>query len=152
MRDGPHRPILKSFVIAGSILQAIDAQGSGPPQRIPIIVCLKESAEHPELGVEASKEEVKKFLADKADRMSDSDFYVFASLFPDDIKKLADSPTRSTSSGWTKRLTATCSVPRTRSRRHHAGALLTLVAKASPGQSWTRALTPTIPISQRRIP
>ena len=90
MRDGPHRPILKSFVIAGSILQAIDAQGSGPPQRIPIIVCLKESAEHPELGVEASKEEVKKFLADKADRMSDSDFYVFASLFPDDIKKLAD--------------------------------------------------------------
>jgi len=90
MRDGPHRPNLKSFVMAGSILQAIAAQGGGPSKRIPIIVCLKESAEHPELGVEASKEEIKKFLAGKADRMSDSDFYVFASLFPDDIKKLAE--------------------------------------------------------------
>ena len=90
MGGKPHIPSLKSFVIAGSILREIDAQGGGPPKRIPIIVCLKESAEHPELGVEASKEEIKKFLADKADRMSDSDFYVFASLFPDDIKKLAD--------------------------------------------------------------
>ena len=44
MPDAPHSPSLKSFVIASSILRKIDAQGDGPPQRIPIIVCLKESA------------------------------------------------------------------------------------------------------------
>ena len=90
MGDRPHIPNLKSFVIAASILRQIDAQGDGPPKRIPIIICLKESAEHPELGVQSSREEVKKFLRDKCDQVTDSDFYVFASLFPDDIKKLAE--------------------------------------------------------------
>jgi serine protease AprX len=90
MADTPHSPSLKSFVIASSIVREMEAQGGGPPRRIPIIVCLKESAEHPELGVQSSKDEVKKFLNDKTDRLSDSDFYVFASLFPDDIKKLAE--------------------------------------------------------------
>ena len=60
------------------------------PKRIPIIVCLKESAEHPEQGVQPSKEKVKDFLRDKGEKVSESDFYVFASLFPEDIKKLAD--------------------------------------------------------------
>jgi serine protease AprX len=90
MREIPHSPSLKSFIIAPSVQRKIDAQAGGPPQRIPIIVCLKESAEHPELGVQASKDEIKKFLAGKADQINDSDFYVFASLLPDDIKKLAD--------------------------------------------------------------
>src|SRR5208283_4551549 len=90
MRGKPHIPSLKSFVIAASILREIEAQEGGPPKRIPIIVCLKESAEHPELGVQPSKEKVKEFLLDKSDQVSESDFYVFASLFPEDIKKLAE--------------------------------------------------------------
>jgi serine protease AprX len=90
MSGKPHTPKLKSFVIAAPILREIEAQGDGPPKRIPIIVCLKESAEHPESGVQVSKEEVKKFLRDRSDQVSDSDFYVFACLLPDDIKKLAD--------------------------------------------------------------
>jgi subtilisin family serine protease len=90
MGDRPHIPNLKSFVIAASILRQIDSQGDGPPKRIPIIICLKESAEHPELGVQSSREEVERFLRDKCDQVSDSDFYVFASLFPDDIRKLAE--------------------------------------------------------------
>jgi len=89
MRGEPHIPSLKSFVIAASILREMGAQEGGAPKRIPIIVCLKESAEHPELGVQSSKEEIKKFLRDKCDQLNDSDFYVFASLFPDDIRKLA---------------------------------------------------------------
>ena len=40
--------------------------------------------------MQASKDEIKKFLAGKADQINDSDFYVFASLLPDDIKKLAE--------------------------------------------------------------
>jgi serine protease AprX len=90
MRGKPHSPSLKSFVIAGAIQREIEAQQGSPPQRIPIIVCVKESAQHPELGVQPAKEKVKEFLRDKSDRVSESDFYVFASLFPEDIKKLAD--------------------------------------------------------------
>ncbi len=90
MHGTPHIPSLKSFVVAASILREIEAQQGGAPERIPIIVCLKESAEHPEQGVQASKEAVKNFLRDKTEKLTDSDFYVFASLFPQDIKKLAE--------------------------------------------------------------
>ena len=90
MGNKPHRPSLKSFVIAGTIQREIKAQQGGSPQRIPVIVCLKEADSHPELGVQESKKKVVEFLRDKSDRLSESDFYVFASLFPDDIKKLAE--------------------------------------------------------------
>ena len=90
MRSKPHRPSLKSFVIAGPIQREIEAQRGGSPQRIPIIVCLRESYEHGQSGVQESKEKVKEFLRDKSDRLSESDFYIFASLFPDDIQKLAE--------------------------------------------------------------
>lgn len=86
----PHRPNLTSFVIAGAIQRDIDAQGDGPPQRIPIIICLKESSERPDLGVQPAKEAIKAFLKGKCDSLSESDFYIFASLFPDDIRGLAD--------------------------------------------------------------
>ena len=85
-----HRPSLKHFVIARSVQSEMEAQKGGAPQRIPIIVCLKESDSHPELGVQESKEKVKEFLRDKSDKLSESDFYVFASLFPEDIQKLAE--------------------------------------------------------------
>jgi len=90
MPDKAHTPSLRSFVIAASIQREMDAQKDGPPERIAVIVCLKESADHPELGVQSSKEEITKFLSDKSDQVTDSDFYVFACLFPEDIKKLAE--------------------------------------------------------------
>ena len=86
----PHRPSLKHFVIAASIQREIEAQQGGSPQRIPVIVCLKESDSHPELGVLESKEKVKEFLRDKSDQLSESDFYIFTSLLPEDIQKLAE--------------------------------------------------------------
>ena len=90
MGTGPHRPSLKSFVIAASIQTQIDAQKDGPPKRIPVIVCLKESADHPERGVQPAKDKVKEFMTGKVEQVTESDFYLFASLFPKDIEDLAD--------------------------------------------------------------
>jgi subtilisin family serine protease len=90
MGTGPHSASLKSFVIAASIQRQIEAQKDGPPKRIPVIVCLKESVERPDLGVQPSKDKIKAFLAGKAAQVSESDFYLFASLFPQDIEDLAD--------------------------------------------------------------
>ena len=90
MSGKPHFPSLKSFVISAPVQREMDAQRDGPPQRIPIIVCLNESEEHPESGVQPSKQKVKDFLSGKSDPVSESDFYIFASLLPEDIKKLAE--------------------------------------------------------------
>ena len=89
MGNRSHRPSLKNFVIARSVQDEMDGQ-KGVPERIAVIVSLKDSDAHPELGVQESKEKVKEFLRDKSDRMSESDFYVFASLYAEDIKKLAE--------------------------------------------------------------
>ena len=77
-------------MIAASVQRQIDAQKDSPPKRIPIIVCLKESADHPELGVQPAKDKIKEFLTGKAAQVTESDFYLFASLFPQDIEDLAD--------------------------------------------------------------
>ena len=90
MPDVPHSPSLKSFVISAPVQREIAAQNTSAPKRIPVIISLKESDSHPELGVKPAKDKIKEFLRNKTDRISESDFYVFASLLPDDIKKLAD--------------------------------------------------------------
>jgi serine protease AprX len=90
MGTGPRQPSLKSFVIAAAIQRQIDAQKAGPAQRIPIIVCLQESTEHPELGVQPSKDKIKAFLATRGVTATESDFYLFASLLPQDIEDLAE--------------------------------------------------------------
>lgn len=90
MDNEPHRPSLKNFVIAAPVQRQIDAQQGGAPKRIPVIICLQESAEHPELGVQPSKDKIKEFLHGKCDQVTESDFYLFASLLPDDIVALAD--------------------------------------------------------------
>jgi serine protease AprX len=90
MRNRTHRPSLKHFVIAAPIQREIEAQQGGSPQRIPVIVCLRESDSQPGSGVQESKEKVKEFLRDKSDQLSESDFYLFASLLPEDIQKLAE--------------------------------------------------------------
>jgi len=89
MGSKPHRPSLKNFVIARSV-QGEMASQEGAPARISVIVSLRDSEAHPESGVQESKEKVKELLRDKTDRLSESDFYIFAALYPDDIKKLAE--------------------------------------------------------------
>jgi subtilisin family serine protease len=86
----PYRPSLKSFVIAASVKRLMDAQKAPPATRIPIIICLKESADHPELGVQPAKDKIREFLTGKVPQVTESDFYLFAALFPQDIEALAD--------------------------------------------------------------
>ncbi len=90
MGAGPHNPSLKSFVIAASIQRLIDAQKGASPKRIPVIICLRESTEHPELGVQPAKDSITEFLAKRGVTPTESDFYLFASLLPQDIQDLAD--------------------------------------------------------------
>ena len=90
MAGKTHSPNLKSFVIAGSIRQEMESQKEGPPKHIPVIISLQESTAQPEQGVRPSKDAVKEFLKGKCDAITESDFYLFASLFPEDIKQLAD--------------------------------------------------------------
>jgi serine protease AprX len=89
MGDKLHVPSLKSFVISGPVQREIDAQEGKTPQPIPVIICLQDSKEQPEMGVEAAKEKVKEFLKGRTNTVSESQFYVFASLLPKDIKELA---------------------------------------------------------------
>ena len=63
-----HRPSLKSFVIAASIQREIDAQAGNPPKRIPIIVCLKDSKEHPESGCRPPRTTSKNICAARPSR------------------------------------------------------------------------------------
>lgn len=90
MGPGPHNPSLKSFVISAAVQQMIDAQKGGPAKPIPVIICLQESAEHPELGVQLSKDNIRDFLSKRGITTTESQFYLFASLLPQDIQDLAD--------------------------------------------------------------
>jgi len=90
LSDKPHVPNFKSFVISAPLRREIDAQtGSIPPKPILVIISLRDSKEHPELGVQPAKDKVKEFLASKAIKSSESDFYIFASLLAGDIEQLA---------------------------------------------------------------
>ncbi len=89
MRNRAHRPSMKKFVIARSIQSEMEAQKGQERQRIPVIVSLRDPGAASLAGIQESKSQVKEFLRDKTDQVSESDFYVFASLFPEDIQKLA---------------------------------------------------------------
>jgi serine protease AprX len=90
MGHGPHVPSFKSFVISPHVQRDIDAQEDKPAQPIPVIICLRESADPSAVGVQLAKSKVKEFLSSRNVQVSESDFYIFASLLPDDIKGLAD--------------------------------------------------------------
>jgi serine protease AprX len=90
MDRGPHTPSLKSFVISPPVQRDIDAQEGKPSQPIRAIICLRESKDPSAVGVQLAKSKVKEFLNSRNIQTSESDFYVFASLLPDDIKSLAD--------------------------------------------------------------
>jgi serine protease AprX len=89
MGDKPHIPSLKTFVISAPVQREIDGQQGKTPQPIAVIICLQDSKERPEMGVEAAKEDVKEFLKGRTSSVSESQFYVFASLLPKDIEELA---------------------------------------------------------------
>lgn len=90
MSSRSHVPSFKSFVISPPVQREMDGQQGQPPKPIPVIVCLRESTDRPDLGVQLAKEKVKEFLKGKSAHVDESDFYVFASLLPDDIKGLAE--------------------------------------------------------------
>ncbi|MGH9431436.1 MAG: S8 family peptidase [Terriglobia bacterium] len=89
MNDKVHVPSFKSFVISGPLRRQIDAQAGKSPAPIPVIISLRDSKDHPELGVQPAKGKIEKFLTDNAISFNESDFYIFASLLPDDIGRLA---------------------------------------------------------------
>jgi len=103
MADASHSPSLKSFVIASSIVREMEAQAGGPPRRIPLSCASRSRPNTRSWGCSPPKKRSKSssMIRPSAD---DSDFYVFASLFPDDIKKLAELTQWFISSGWTNHL------------------------------------------------
>jgi serine protease AprX len=76
---------MKAFRISPAVCQEMEQRKDA----IPVIVSLVESREAPQEGVRPSKEKVKAFLAARGIKARESDFYVFASLGPDDIQELA---------------------------------------------------------------
>jgi len=89
MVNKTHRPSMKTFVIARSVQIQMEEQEGRERQRIPVIVSLRDPGAGSQAGIQDSKAKVIDFLRDKAERVTDSEFYVFASLFPEDIEKLA---------------------------------------------------------------
>ncbi len=91
MPNRPHAPKFRSFVISPPVRREMEVQAAqAKPAPIPVIISLTESEADPQRGIEAAKERVKQFLAGKADKIGESDFYVFASLLPRDIQDLAN--------------------------------------------------------------
>ena len=85
-----HTPRFETFVISAPLRREMDAQtGQTPPKPIMVIVSLRDSKDHPELGVGPAKDKVKEFLKSKAIPYNESDFYIFASLLPEVIEQLA---------------------------------------------------------------
>ena len=82
----PRRPEMKAFRIS----PAVSNEMAGRKEPIPVIISLLESSEAPQEGIRPSKEKVKAFLAGRGIVVRESDFYVFASLRPEDIEELAE--------------------------------------------------------------
>ena len=82
MGTGPHGPRLKSFVIAASIQRLIELQKGGPPKRIPVIICVRESTEQPESDAQASKDKIKEFLAQRGTTSTGDRFLPFLTFSP----------------------------------------------------------------------
>ncbi len=88
MADQPHVPGFKSFIISAPVRREMEVQ-SGKPQPISVIISLRDSKDQPELGVGPAKEKIKAFLAAQSLAFTESDFYIFAALLPEQIEELA---------------------------------------------------------------
>jgi len=80
---------MRSFRISPAIRADMAEHQAGKTAAIPVIVSLRESLQDPQKGVAPSKEKVKDFLKGRGIAVRESDFYIFASLQPDDIEALA---------------------------------------------------------------
>lgn len=90
MPKGRRAPSMKNFVVSLPVRNEMAAQAAaGTASPIPVIISLSEAVDQPGTALQESKEKTKKFLAGKAERISESDYYVFASLAPKDIEALS---------------------------------------------------------------
>ncbi len=76
---------MKAFRISPAVSSDMAVQ----QEPIPVIISLLESPDKPQEGIKPSKEKVKAFLASRNIPFRESDFYVFASLHPEDIQEVA---------------------------------------------------------------
>lgn len=89
----PQQPDFKSFLISPPVRTAMEAQSADSPQPIPIIITFVEAQDGLDQGIARAKSEVKTFLESKGYKVRESDFYLFASLRPADIRDLANQRT-----------------------------------------------------------
>jgi subtilisin family serine protease len=80
------QPRLSTYVISPAVKEEMQAN---PGKPIHVIICTAQDHQHPALGVGPSKDAVKAFLDGLGVPSRASDFYVFASLLPDQIQQLA---------------------------------------------------------------
>jgi serine protease AprX len=83
------QPDFKSFLISPPVRAAMDAQPADAPKPIPVIITLTEVRGGLDQGVARAKAEIKAFLEARGYQVRESDFYIFASLRPADIRDLA---------------------------------------------------------------
>ena len=82
------QPELRNFIISPPVQAAMDAQTTGSPQPIRVIIILKDSGDGLDAGLAGSKAKVKEYLERNRCPFRESDFYLFASLLPAQILEL----------------------------------------------------------------
>jgi subtilisin family serine protease len=86
------QPKLVTYTISPTVKMAMAAVAGDPKATIPLIITLTDSDAHPEEGIGPAQKVVLQFISklDYDTHLRKSDFYVFASLKPDDIQKLSE--------------------------------------------------------------
>jgi subtilisin family serine protease len=85
----PKRPVFKDFVISPPVrklMQDVRDKKVDPP--IAVIISLRESDTEPQKGVAPAKDVVRNFLKEHNHTYRESEFYIFASLSPEEIEAL----------------------------------------------------------------
>jgi subtilisin family serine protease len=83
----PNQPHLGKYIVSPPVKQQMLAN---PDKPIPVIICAAEDPRHPELGVTTAKEILKAWLKKLPVDAKESDFYLFATLSPDQISQLSE--------------------------------------------------------------
>ncbi len=84
--DKKQQPQLGSYVIAPTVLEEIARNPDAP---IPVIVCVAEDKQHPEVGLGPAQDRITAYITFLGADSRRSDFYVFACLTADQITPLA---------------------------------------------------------------
>lgn len=86
-RGAPKQPHLGTYIVSPAVRDYI---AKNPDQPVPLIICAAEDTQHPELGVKPAKNAIEEWLSKAGVKSTQSDFYVFATLPPDQIDNLAE--------------------------------------------------------------